>query len=207
MCYLSLTTNNIRRTQYQLFSSFYTNEFSFIYFTSTRSNKKNLGLKGLTDLNGFDTFAEIIVENGATSLVHNNHKFIRDRVENERSYWRCRNSFRFNCKARMVTKTINGYELMKIRNGHHDHTAKKITKNGRKKSKLKQRNPTILAKRRIPIAIPSKLPKLVPKPTLTIKEERSKAETTFSIGSAENIANNSPITVDDAENLIVDILD
>lgn len=38
-----------------------------------------------------------------------------------RRYWRCRKSKRFNCKARMVTNTIDGYEMMKVQNGNHSH--------------------------------------------------------------------------------------
>lgn len=156
----------------------------------------------------------MVNENGAISLVHNGHKFIRDRVENNRSYWRCRNSFRFNCKARMVTKLMeNGFEMLKIRNGLHDHTAKKSRKKGRKKSKLNTRNLSALnrnikaAKRLSPFTIPKKLPKLVPKPKLNEHKKEPKAEIIADVTNDENVENSSPAIVDDPENDIVDILD
>lgn len=174
-----------------------------------------IGFNGFSNLNGFNSLAQLITENGAISLVHNGHKFIRDRVENERSYWRCRKSFLFNCKARMVTKLMeNGYEWVKVRNGTHDHTIKKIKKKGHKKSKLKQRNSsnlirnTTAAKRLPPLAMPRKLPKLVPKPKLKVRNEEPKAEIIADAANDENVDKNySPTVAGDIENDIVDILD
>lgn len=169
------------------------------------------GFSGFSDLNGFNSYAQLISENGAISLVHDGHRFIRDRVENGRGYWRCRNSFRFNCKARMVTKLMeNGSTMLKVRHGEHDHTVQKIK--GRKKSKLKHRNllalkKNIRAKKRLPsktFAIPTKLPKLVPKPTLKVQEIEHKTDIAKNGESGES---HSPVIVDDAENDIVDILD
>lgn len=168
-------------------------------------------------MNGFDSYAQLIDENGTISLVHNGHKFIRDRVENGRSYWRCRNSFRYNCKARMVTKLMeNGYTMLKVRHGEHDHTVKKVAKMRRKEIKTKQRNllpfnRNIRARKRLPsntFAIITKLPQLVPKPTQKVHELEPKAEITGGIAKSDgNVENYSPATVDDPENDIVDILD
>lgn len=89
---------------------------------------------------GFVEYAEMVIENGTTSLIHSQHKFIRDRIDNDRSYWRCRHSFKYNCKARVVTKLVNGYEMLKVRNAEHNHTdIKKPTKSKKKAMKLKQK--------------------------------------------------------------------
>lgn len=177
------------------------------------------GFNGFTDLDGFNTYAQLINENGAISLVHDGHKFIRDRIENGRGYWRCRSSFRFNCKARMVTKSMeNGHTMLKVRHGVHDHIVKKIVKRGRRKAKLKQSNVMALkknvrAKKRLlskTFAIPTKLPKLVPKPTLKVPKMEPKTEIVADMAKydgGENVENYSSATVDDPENDIVDILD
>lgn len=165
-------------------------------------------------MNGFDSFAQIINESGAISLVHNGHKFIRDRVENDRSYWRCRSSFRFNCKARVVTKLMeNGYEMMKIRNGEHDHTGQKVSKKSRKKSKLKPRISSTGTKsaeveRSLPFAVPTKLPTLVPKPEFKSQKSEPNVENTETFAKiGENTENGGPSAVVDPEIDIVDILD
>lgn len=154
------------------------------------------GFQGFNDPNEFDAFAELIIENGTISLIHNNHRFIRDRADNDRSYWRCRHSFKFNCKARVVTTVKNGYEMMKIRNAEHNHTEIK-RKKGRKK-KLKQQTrkskimPTIirpmLSSDNIPPPLIRLMPKLTPK-TPALPE-----------------VNKSPPD-NDTENTIVDIID
>lgn len=172
---------------------------------------------GFSDFNGFNTFAQLIDENGIISLVHNGHKFIRDRVDNGRGYWRCRNSFRYNCKARMVTKsTANGHTMLKVRHGEHDHTVKKVANPRRKEMRLKQRNllalnRNIRARKRLPsntFAIMKKLPQLVPKPKLEVHKMEPKTESTAGIAkSDESDENYNPPTVDDPENDIVDILD
>lgn len=103
-------------------------------------------------------------------MIHSSFKFIRDRVDKGRNYWRCRHSFKYNCKARVVTKLINGYEMMKIRNGEHDHSEiRKPKKVKRRVVKMKKKsvvprlikpNPVLL---NLPPLIPSRMPKLTPK--------------------------------------------
>lgn len=152
------------------------------------------GFQGFNDSNGFDAFAELIIENGTISLIQNNHRFIRDRADNDRSYWRCRHSFKFNCKARVVTTVINGYEMMKIRNAEHNHTEIKRKKG--KKKKLKQQTakpkiePTVIRPMLSSDNMPPPLIRLMPKltPKTVPKVEKSPAD-------------------DDTENSIVDILD
>lgn len=120
---------------------------------------------------GFNSFAELVIERGAISLIHSSYKFIRDRVDKGRSYWRCRHSFKYNCKARVVTKLINGYEMMKVRNGEHNHAEiRKPKKAKRKMSKAKKKAtaaPRVIRPNfdlmNLPPLIPSHLPKLTPK--------------------------------------------
>lgn len=169
------------------------------------------GFNRFSDLNGFDSYAQLINENGAISLVHNGHKFIRDRVENGRNYWRCRKSFRFNCKSRMVTKLMeNGKTLLKVRHGEHDHTVEKVTKRKRKQAKSKQRklspvNRNVKTGKRLPsktFATPTKLPKLIPRPMLKTEPNVDIDDTAT---TDENFENYSPLMMSDPENDIVDI--
>ena len=102
-----------------------------------------------------------------------------------------------------MTKVVNGYEMMKIRNGEHNHTEVKKPKKGPKRkkgAKPKIKRQTIYPVPRLirpqlskEIQLDRKpiMPKLTPKtilPKLTPK-----------------IENLPPI--DDAENIIVDIID
>lgn len=119
----------------------------------------------------------------------------------------------------MVTKVLdNGCEMMKIRNGEHDHTVVKDTKNKLKRSKLNQRKSTYLMKfaagrrtkpRTSPLLMSAKLPKLIPKPVLKIQNCEPKPDYTAFDTNRENDENHGPsaVTADDAENDIVDILD
>ncbi|XP_055304399.1 modifier of mdg4-like isoform X3 [Sitodiplosis mosellana] len=181
------------------------------YFTESEETGKGASASGFgesytegdTSANeaqdGFNEFAELIIENGTISLIQDSHKFIRDRVDNDRSYWRCRHSFKYECKARVVTKSVNGYEMMKIRMAEHNHTEIKKPKKGPKKKKGgKSRSKASTVPRLIrpkltnqaQLRLTPKMPKLTPKttPKLTPK--------------TENVPPN-----DDAENMIVDILD
>lgn len=156
----------------------------------------NQDFNGFADFNEFDTFAELIIENGAISLIHEQHRFIRDRIENGRSYWRCRDSFRSNCKSRVVTRTINGIEMMKIRNEVHDHSVAK-----KRKIRSKRIKPKAVTKN-VPSSMIREMPELtpmtVPKVTNVPNEENAR-----NIEDDSNANNNA--TYEDNE--IIDILD
>lgn len=137
----------------------------------------------------------MIIENGTISLVHSEHKFIRDRIDNDRSYWRCRHSFKFNCKARVVTKLVNGYEMLKIRNADHNHTEIKKIKKRKKTAKLRCKSKLVprlirpqLSTQALLKFTTKTMPKLIPK----------------TIPRIENIPRNDD---NDNENAFVDILD
>lgn len=65
--------------------------------------------------------AQFRLENGRMTLIHDGHKFIRYGSNENTRYWRCRQSFKYLCKARILTKLINGRELIEIQNEKHDH--------------------------------------------------------------------------------------
>lgn len=69
----------------------------------------------------FTMAARLEVENGRISLVHDGNKFIRYGSNENTRYWRCRQSFKYECKARILTKLVNGREMLQIRNDAHDH--------------------------------------------------------------------------------------
>lgn len=76
----------------------------------------------------FTTAAKLRVENGRICLVHDGFKFIRyGRNENTR-YWRCKLSFKYQCKARLLTRRMNGCEMLKIQNDQHDHNSLRVLK-------------------------------------------------------------------------------
>ncbi|XP_055304423.1 modifier of mdg4-like isoform X25 [Sitodiplosis mosellana] len=60
-------------------------------------------------------------KHGSRSLIVNGAKFVRDRKTNETTNWRCANFIRFKCKARAITRTINGIEMVKVSKPLHTH--------------------------------------------------------------------------------------
>lgn len=169
----------------------------------------NIFLRHSQLFKGFVEYAEMIVENGATSLVHSNFKFIRDRVDTDRSYWRCRHSFKYNCKARVVTKMVNGYEMVKIRNAEHNHTDIKTLKGKKRSFKVTQKRkpkhvpskPKFAAR----IIRPQLTSKVVPQLSANVIPQMPKLKPKPVARDIDKDENNVP--KDDAENVIVDILD
>lgn len=43
------------------------------------------------------------------------------RKTNETTNWRCANFIRYKCKARAITRIINGIEMVKVSKPHHTH--------------------------------------------------------------------------------------
>ncbi|XP_031625128.1 modifier of mdg4-like isoform X3 [Contarinia nasturtii] len=195
------------------------------YFTEGEDTTKGASASGFGDsynegdtsaneAQGFDLNAELIIENGTISLIQNGHRFIRDRVDNDRNYWRCRNSFKFNCKARVVTKVFNGIEMMKIRYADHNHTEIKKVKRKRRgaKQKIKAKRTAVpkliqpqFNYQMLPPLTPKLMPKLIPK---TIpKIENATAINRFENAMAHNGTESVMPNNEDNENIIVDILD
>lgn len=76
----------------------------------------------------YSTAAKMGVVNGRICLIHNGHKFIRYGSNENTRYWRCRQSFKYQCKARLLTRHMNGCEMLKIENDQHDHIALRVLK-------------------------------------------------------------------------------
>lgn len=66
------------------------------------------------------------------SLIYNGQKFIRYGSNENTRYWRCRQSFKYQCKARLLTKLVNGREMIKIQNDQHDHNLLRVIKTEKK---------------------------------------------------------------------------
>lgn len=60
-------------------------------------------------------------KHGSRSLIVNGAKFVKDRTTNETINWRCSNFIRFKCKARAITRFINGREMVKLSRPTHTH--------------------------------------------------------------------------------------
>lgn len=69
----------------------------------------------------FTIKARLEVENGRIFLAYNGHKFIRYGSNDNKRYWRCIQSFKYHCNARILTKIMNGCEMLKIQHEEHDH--------------------------------------------------------------------------------------
>lgn len=67
-------------------------------------------------------------ENGRIFLLYKGNKFIRYGSNDDKRYWRCCMSLRYECKSRVVTKRINGTERIKSEIHDHDHKRLKTTK-------------------------------------------------------------------------------
>lgn len=83
----------------------------------------------LSIFSDFTVAARLEIENGRIRLVHKGNKFIRYGSNENTRYWRCRQSFKYECKARILTKLVNGREMLQIQNDTHNHEQLRATKN------------------------------------------------------------------------------
>ncbi|XP_031625155.1 modifier of mdg4-like isoform X28 [Contarinia nasturtii] len=105
------------------------------YFTEGEDTTKGASASGFGDsynegdtsaneaqVAGFTIEAQFIrSKHGSRSLIVNGAKFVRDRKTNETVNWRCSNFIRYKCKARAITRTIHGIEMVKVSKPHHTH--------------------------------------------------------------------------------------
>lgn len=54
-------------------------------------------------------------------LMYNGYAYIKDREAQKSCNWKCSLFGKLKCRARAVTKTINGRKMMKITNSVHNH--------------------------------------------------------------------------------------
>lgn len=60
-------------------------------------------------------------QRGAPMLIHEGHTYVKDRQFLETTNWRCSLFKKLKCRARAVTKDVNGLELVKFTNPTHSH--------------------------------------------------------------------------------------
>lgn len=76
---------------------------------------------------GFQTPAAFTTsKHGSRALLINGHKYVKDRKTQETINWRCAFFIRFKCKARAITRVVNGIERVKETNGVHTHEMHKF---------------------------------------------------------------------------------
>lgn len=76
------------------------------------------------------TLANIVDSN----IVYKGAKYVKDGSYNEHSYWICIKA-KQGCKSRIISKSIDGYEMMKVRNHAHNHNYTQINQKNNKLSK------------------------------------------------------------------------
>lgn len=70
-------------------------------------------------VSGFSVFAKL--NETRTFLCHDGFRYGRNRVSGDMTYWKCCEYHSTKCKGRVSTRIINGYEMMRMNNPHHNH--------------------------------------------------------------------------------------
>lgn len=65
---------------------------------------------------------------GADMLLFNGFSYVKDRSFNETINWRCSLFRKLQCRARAITKRIDGVEMVKASFNVHSHQHSNITK-------------------------------------------------------------------------------
>lgn len=73
--------------------------------------------------------------NGRVYLMHEGHRYCKASDYSGKTYWRCFAYSRYGCKARIISRYINGFEMMKMTCSTHSHFKK--PKQRKLKPKLK----------------------------------------------------------------------
>lgn len=70
----------------------------------------------------FTDIAEFVVaRTGSRALLIYGHKYVKDRETSVTINWRCSNFIRYKCRARAITRNVNGVERVKLSNPMHSH--------------------------------------------------------------------------------------
>lgn len=86
-----------------------------------------------TDFLGFRIAACFVrSKHGSRSLIVNGAKFVKDRKTNETINWRCANFIRYKCKARAISRVVDGREMVKLSQSHHTHPVENANEEGTK---------------------------------------------------------------------------
>lgn len=65
-------------------------------------------------------------KHGSRSLIVNGAKFVKDRKTNETINWRCANFIRYKCKARAISRVVDGREMVKLSQAMHTHPVENV---------------------------------------------------------------------------------
>lgn len=68
---------------------------------------------------GFKSVANL--DYSGRNLFVNGYRYQKNCVNGEIIRWKCATYVRTKCRSRISTQTINGSEMMKITNPHHNH--------------------------------------------------------------------------------------
>ncbi|XP_062698335.1 uncharacterized protein LOC134284083 [Aedes albopictus] len=74
-------------------------------------------------------------QKGRAMLLYNGYAYIKDRQAQKSCNWKCSLFGKLKCRARAVTKEVNGRQMMKITKPLHNHTRDVYSFDKCKKSK------------------------------------------------------------------------
>lgn len=70
---------------------------------------------------GFVELAQYLKVGKTMSLIHDGYRYLKNGVKNDSTiYWKC-SEYRFGCRQRATTLTINGLDMVKFREVPHTH--------------------------------------------------------------------------------------
>lgn len=72
---------------------------------------------------GYSTIAQYERYGTKRALIFDGHRFHKNRQTEKSTHWVCAQYHRFKCLARVTTRIIGGYEMMKVNCGIHTHGA------------------------------------------------------------------------------------
>lgn len=64
---------------------------------------------------------EFVTTDKRVYLVHGGQRFLKSKVYNDKTYWRCIASRNKKCRAKVTTKQVNGWEVARITHDCHSH--------------------------------------------------------------------------------------
>lgn len=101
--------------------------FAFPFLIDLHKKKINCTYIFVLFISGYSVVAEFgKSQRGAPVLLYRGNTFVKDRQFLETINWRCALFKKLKCRARAVTKTVHGVQLVKFTHYFHTH---KIQKN------------------------------------------------------------------------------
>lgn len=110
--------------------SFSVHQFTHLAINAIRLNSTKM-CNSSTELQSFYYFPSIpefcdhavfgLTQRGAPKLCHNGYEYVKDRTFNTSTNWRCCLFRKLSCRARAITRTINGIRKVKLSQELHTH--------------------------------------------------------------------------------------